>query len=169
MFDIGWSELLLIGVIAILVVGPKDLPRMMRVVGQYAGKIRAMAREFQRSFDDMAREAELEELRKEVQDIRKANPVNKLKDSFKDPVDAVNKAIMEGVPPEEAHKIAAEAEGDKDRVSVSEKSEPEKTAEAPAAETPVYEGHEGPKPETEPVPQEKPERKAGPLDGKSDL
>lgn len=82
MFDIGWSELLLIGVIAVLVVGPKDLPRMMRVVGQYAGKVRAMAREFQRSFDDMAREAELEELRKEVQDIRKANPVNKLKDSL---------------------------------------------------------------------------------------
>ncbi|WP_420561758.1 Sec-independent protein translocase protein TatB [Tepidicaulis sp.] len=164
MFDIGWSELLLIGVIAILVVGPKDLPRMMRVVGQYAGKIRAMAREFQRSFDDMAREAELEELRKEVQDIRKANPINKLKDSFNDPVDAVNKAIMDGVPPEEAHKIAAEAEGDTERVSVSENSEPEKPAEAP-----VYEGHEGPKPETQAEPQDKPERKAGPLDGKSNL
>lgn len=71
---------------------------------------------------------------------------------------------MDGVPPEEAHKIAAEAEGDKERVSVSEHSEPEKPAE-----TPVYEGHEGPKPETQPEPQEKPERKAGPLDGKSNI
>ncbi|MEM0923020.1 MAG: Sec-independent protein translocase protein TatB [Pseudomonadota bacterium] len=67
MFDLGWTELLLIGAVALIVVGPKDLPRMMRTVGQYAGKARGMAREFQRSMDDAAREADMEELK----DIRK--------------------------------------------------------------------------------------------------
>jgi len=112
MFDIGWTELLFLGVLAILVVGPKDLPRMMRVVGRYVGKVRGMAREFQRSFDDMAREAELEELKQQVTKLKKANPVNQVKDALNDPVDAVNKAIMNGVPPEDAHRIAAEAEND---------------------------------------------------------
>lgn len=70
MFDIGWSELLLVAVLAIIFVGPKDLPRVMRVAGQYVARMRAMAREFQQSFEDLARESELEELRKEVADLR---------------------------------------------------------------------------------------------------
>lgn len=70
MFDIGWSELLLIAVLTIVFVGPKDLPRLMRTAGQYASRMRAMAREFQQSFEDMARESELEELRKEVSSLR---------------------------------------------------------------------------------------------------
>lgn len=63
MFDIGWSELLVIGALALIVVGPKELPRMLRTLGQYAGKARSMAREFQRSMNDAAREADLSELR----------------------------------------------------------------------------------------------------------
>lgn len=128
MFDIGWTELLFLGVLAILVVGPKDLPRMMRVVGRYVGKARAMAREFQRSFDDMAREAELEELKQQVTQLKKANPVNQVKDALNDPVDAVNKAIMNGVPPEDAHRIAAEAENDAQHgpEPLPEETEPEK-------------------------------------------
>lgn len=66
MFDIGWTELLVIAVVAVVVVGPKDLPKMMRVVGQWAGRARAMADQFKRSFDDMARQSELEDLRSEV-------------------------------------------------------------------------------------------------------
>jgi sec-independent protein translocase protein TatB len=53
--DIGWTELLVIIVVAVVVVGPKDLPRMMRVAGQWMGRARAMADQFRRSFDDMAR------------------------------------------------------------------------------------------------------------------
>ena len=66
MFDIAWSELFVVLIVALVVVGPKDLPRMMRTVGQWAGKARAMADQFRRSFDDMARQSELEELRSEV-------------------------------------------------------------------------------------------------------
>ncbi len=70
MFDLGWSELLLVAVLAIVFIGPKDLPRVMRTLGQYVGKMRAMAREFQTSFEDLARETELEELRKQVAEMR---------------------------------------------------------------------------------------------------
>ena len=63
MFDIGWSELLVIAVVAIVVVGPKDLPKLMRTFGHYAGKLRRAAADFQRQFDEAMRESELEEVR----------------------------------------------------------------------------------------------------------
>src|SRR5262245_58782733 len=66
MFDIAWSELLVIIVVALVVVGPKDLPKLMRTAGQWAGRARAMADQFRRSFDDIARQSELDELRAEV-------------------------------------------------------------------------------------------------------
>ncbi len=63
MFDIGWSELLVIGALALIVVGPKDLPVMLRTLGRYVAKARGMARDFQRTMEDAAREADLHELR----------------------------------------------------------------------------------------------------------
>ena len=69
MLDIGWSEMLLVAVIAIIVIGPKDLPRAMRTVGQWAAKVRAAAREFQGHVDDMIRDSELDEIRKEADRI----------------------------------------------------------------------------------------------------
>ena len=63
MLDLGWSELLIIGVVALIVVGPKDLPRMLRTLGQYAGRAKGIAREFQRSMDEAARQADLDELK----------------------------------------------------------------------------------------------------------
>lgn len=74
MFDIGWSELLVIGSLALIVVGPKDLPGMLRNLGRYMGKARSMAREFQRSMEDAAREADLGELtdvQKSMRDFNK--------------------------------------------------------------------------------------------------
>src|SRR5262245_53432613 len=65
-------EFLLAAVIALVVVGPKDLPILMRKVGQFLGKRRAMAAEFRASFDEMARQSELDELRKEVEAMRRA-------------------------------------------------------------------------------------------------
>ncbi len=71
MFDIGWTELMIIAVVAIVVIGPKDLPRVMRTVGQWAGKMKRMAREFQGQFNEALREAELEDVRKDVEAIGK--------------------------------------------------------------------------------------------------
>jgi sec-independent protein translocase protein TatB len=68
MFDIGWAELMVIGVVALIVVGPKDLPRMLRTLGYYTGQARSMAREFQRNMEDAAREADLSDM-KEMRDL----------------------------------------------------------------------------------------------------
>ncbi len=75
MLDLGWSELLIIGVVALIVVGPKDLPKMLRTLGQYAGRAKSIAREFQRSMDDAARQADIDELhevKKGLDDMRDA-------------------------------------------------------------------------------------------------
>lgn len=69
---IGWGELFVLAVLALIVIGPKDLPRVMRTFGRFVGKARAMAREFQTSFEEIAREAEMEEMRKEAEKLRAA-------------------------------------------------------------------------------------------------
>lgn len=78
MFDIGYSELLLIAVVALVVIGPKDLPRVMRMVGGWVGKGRAMTRHVRAGFDTMMREAELEEMQKQWakqnEEIMRATP-----------------------------------------------------------------------------------------------
>ncbi len=82
MFDFGWSELLIVAAVAIIVVGPKDLPRLMRSIGQYVGKAKSMARDLQNQFNDMAHQSELEEIRKSVSDIKDANPLKDIEDSL---------------------------------------------------------------------------------------
>lgn len=69
MFDIGWFELFFVIVVAVIVVGPKDLPKMMRSIGRWTGRARAMADQFRRSFEDMARQSELEEMRSEMMKV----------------------------------------------------------------------------------------------------
>ncbi len=66
MFDIGWSELLVLGVIALIVVGPKELPGLLRTIGRYAGVLRRQAGEFRAQFDQAMREAELDQLKKDI-------------------------------------------------------------------------------------------------------
>jgi sec-independent protein translocase protein TatB len=68
MFDIGWSELLVIGVVALIAIGPKELPGVLRAVGHWMGKIRRMASEFQGQFQEAMREAELADVKKQVED-----------------------------------------------------------------------------------------------------
>ena len=67
LFDVGWPELMLIGIVALVVIGPKDLPRALRVAGFWVRKARTLSREFQSSIDQMIREAELEEVRQDLQ------------------------------------------------------------------------------------------------------
>jgi len=94
-FDIGWSELLVIGVVALVFIGPKDLPRALRVAGYWFRKARTLSREFQNSVDQMIREAELDEMREQLKkatefDINKeiqtaVDPTGELAESIKPP------------------------------------------------------------------------------------
>ena len=98
MFDIGWPELLVIGTILIVVVGPKDLPPMLRAFGRTMAKVRGMASEFRSQFDDALRDAELDEVRKVVDDVRDLNPkaaMGKAMSPFKEAGRDVRKALDE--------------------------------------------------------------------------
>jgi sec-independent protein translocase protein TatB len=89
MFDLGWTELLVIGIVALIVVGPKDLPGMFRTLGRFTAKARNMAREFQRAMDDAADEAGINEATKSLKDI--ANPRKMGLDAIKDAADKFEK------------------------------------------------------------------------------
>ena len=93
MFDISWTEFLLIGIVALIVIGPKELPGVLRTLGQYTRKVRGMAADFQNQFQEAMREAEMTDLKKEVDamasDIKNYDP---LKDVRSD-VEAMGKDI----------------------------------------------------------------------------
>lgn len=83
MFDISWTEFLVIGVVALIVIGPKELPAVMRTLGQWTRKIRGMASEFQNQFQEAVREAEMADLKKEVddlaQDVKNFDPLKEVR------------------------------------------------------------------------------------------
>jgi sec-independent protein translocase protein TatB len=83
MFEIGWSELLIIAIVAVIVVGPKDLPRMLRGFGNTVGKLRRMAGEFQNQFNEALREAELADVKKQIEDVGKIDPLKELREEVK--------------------------------------------------------------------------------------
>ena len=87
MFDIGWTELIVVAIVAILVVGPKDLPGMLRGFGKTMGNLRRMARDFQRQFDDALKEAELDEIAKTA-----SKPLERLDDARKSAQDFQDQA-----------------------------------------------------------------------------
>lgn len=74
MFDIGWPEMLVVAVVLIVIVGPKDLPGMLRNFGRTTSKLRAMAGDFRKQFDEALKEAELDDVKGVVDDVRKLNP-----------------------------------------------------------------------------------------------
>lgn len=97
MFDIGWSELVLIGVVALIAIGPKELPGVLRMVGQWMGKARKMAAEFQGQFQEAMREAEMADLKKSFDEVKEAatgfNPLTSLQKDVSDAlrIDALDK------------------------------------------------------------------------------
>jgi len=92
MFDIGWSEMAVIVVVALFVVGPRDLPKVIRTFGRYAGKIRGMAREFQDSIDEAVREAELDEVKKQIEQAARFD-IDKTISNTVDPGGEIGKAM----------------------------------------------------------------------------
>ena len=110
MFDIAWSEMVLIGAVALVVIGPKDLPKALRTVGQTVARVRRMASEFQGQFNDAMREAELADLKKQVEDVG-GSVSSALNNDFK-PIDTprdFDPAKPEAPKPDEAALKEAEA------------------------------------------------------------
>lgn len=79
MLDVGWTEMLVIAIVMIVVVGPKDLPKMLRTFGRTTAKMRSMAGDFRKQFDDALREAELDGVKDSLNDLRKMNPAADIK------------------------------------------------------------------------------------------
>ncbi|EKS38114.1 MAG: twin-arginine translocase subunit TatB [Bradyrhizobiaceae bacterium] len=106
MFDIGWSELVVIGVVALIAIGPKELPGVLRMVGQWMGKARRMAAEFQGQFNEAMREAEMADIKKTFDDASSAakdlSPTNLLTSLNKDVEDAmkIDQPVMTPTTPE---------------------------------------------------------------------
>lgn len=82
MFDIGWSEMLVIAIVIIVVVGPKELPGMLRTFGKTTAKLRVMANDFRKQFDEAMKEAELDDLKKIAEDARNLNPTNAIRQAL---------------------------------------------------------------------------------------
>ncbi|MGC2522673.1 MAG: Sec-independent protein translocase protein TatB, partial [Stellaceae bacterium] len=102
LFDLGWSEILLIGTVALVFIGPKDLPKAMRVAGYWVRKARTLSREFQGSIDQMIREAELDEMR---QELKKAAEFD-LDKEFHNTIDPTG-SLREGLKPPELPNFSA--------------------------------------------------------------
>lgn len=94
MFDIGWQELFIIALVTVIVIGPKDLPRVLRAVTLGMRKVRSMAQDFQQGLDDLAREAELQELRKEIEKASTADLEKELQ-SIADPTREMDESVRE--------------------------------------------------------------------------
>lgn len=94
MLDIGWNELLIIALLTILVVGPKELPHVLRTVMQMVRKVRAMAGEFQSGIDDLAREAELDDLKSDIKKTASSDIVGDLEREI-DPTGEVTSSMRE--------------------------------------------------------------------------
>jgi len=140
MFDIGWSELVVIAVVALIAIGPKELPGVLRNVGHWMGKVRRMAAEFQSQFQEAMREAEMEDLKKHADDLN--NAARSLSKPF-DPTDYLGKldtpSTSAATPagPAEAATAAPDtaATGAAAEVTASVTEPP--AAAAPAAEAPA--------------------------------
>jgi sec-independent protein translocase protein TatB len=91
---IGFSEILVLGLAALIFIGPKDLPTLMRRLGQLVGKGRRMAREFQAAFEDIARQSDLDDLKKEIAELKRSNMMTSAQEDLAAAEADINAAIM---------------------------------------------------------------------------
>jgi sec-independent protein translocase protein TatB len=152
MFDIGWSEMLVVGAVALVVIGPKDLPGALRQAGKWMGAVRRMAADFQGQVNQAMRESELDELRREVQNLKSGvtDPVRRHEDEMRALVEA-----PPALPPPEATpapKPASEPEAVKpaatkpvDAKPAKRRSASAKPKAAPKSKKPPAEKNEGTK------------------------
>ena len=130
MLDLGWTELLVIGIVALIVVGPKDLPGMFRAVGNFVGKAKRMAREFSKAMNDAADEAGVSDVKKTFDSA--SNPMKSAMNEVEKSTESFTAKTMAG--PEEGARPRAQGPGRKDPPRSAEMAEERKAREArPAA------------------------------------
>jgi sec-independent protein translocase protein TatB len=134
MFDIGWQELFLIGVVALIVVGPKDLPKVLRSASHVLNKARAMSREFQAGLAEMAREVELDEIKRNVERTARFD----LSEELRSAADPTGKLSADFDPAEFNRKLKETVEGGPP-ARYPQPSVPTGTEEPAAAREPVFE------------------------------
>ena len=110
MLDVGWQELFVIAVITIIVVGPKEIPRVLRTVTLCVRKVKDMAREFQSSLDDIAREAELDDIKKQLADAQNFDLEREIESTI-DPSGEMTDTIRDIAEPLEEVKALTEDDG----------------------------------------------------------
>jgi sec-independent protein translocase protein TatB len=137
MFDISWTEFLLIGVVALVVIGPKELPAVMRTMGQWTRKVRGMATEFQNQFQEAMREAEMADLKKQVDDMaRDVKDIDPLK-GVRDDIESAGKDVersLASTSEQPAALPAADSEPALTEAVAEPSSAPAETASLSAAE-----------------------------------
>ena len=135
MFDISWTEFALIGVVALVFIGPKELPAVMRTIGQYTRKVRSMAADFQNQFQEAMREAEMADLKKQVDDIKNTS-FDPLKD-VRDDLNAMGKDLQSSFDAKPAPEAKPEAAVTAPEPATAEPATPEPVASEPAASEPA--------------------------------
>jgi sec-independent protein translocase protein TatB len=154
MFDIGWGELLVIGMVALVAIGPKELPGVLRTVGQWTGKLRRMATEFQNQFHEAMREAELADLKKQVDEMTSEvrsygsfDPVSDVRRELEKTQSQIENAMAEkptaekAAPQSVAENLASSMTSSADPVpadapsAASNAAAPDATVQAPSEET----------------------------------
>jgi sec-independent protein translocase protein TatB len=154
MFDIGWGELLVIGMVALVAIGPKELPGVLRTVGQWTGKLRRMAAEFQNQFHEAMREAELADLKKQVDEMTSEvrsygsfDPVSDVRRELEKTQSQIENAMAEkptaekAAPQSVAENLASSMTSSTDPVpadapsAASNVAAPDATVQAPSEET----------------------------------
>ncbi|UEM18770.1 Sec-independent protein translocase protein TatB [Skermanella mucosa] len=113
MLDIGWSELLVIMVVALLVIGPKDLPKVLKTVGIWVRKARMLTRDFQNSVDEMIREADLEDVRRQATELRNLNLTKEVENTI-DPSGSLRNAFDPNITSSPSVTARPRAEDDSD-------------------------------------------------------
>ncbi len=147
MFDIAWSELLLIAIIALIFIGPKELPQVLHTLGRMAAKARRSADDFRRQFEDSVREAGYEDLHKNIQQFRSLNPTSNIKDSIARAINeydpnTVTHPAPQALPEAQAPQIEPKAEAVQPAAISAAQSigdAPAQTASAAALEKPAAE------------------------------
>jgi sec-independent protein translocase protein TatB len=140
LLDFGWSEILLIGIVALVVIGPKDLPKAMRVAGYWIRKARALSQEFHSSVEEVIREAELEEMR---QQFKKATEID-LDKEFERTIDPDGQ-LAEHLKPPELPDFSPTATAARAEVPAAE--EPEIEGDAAYVRSPAVAADPGPGPD----------------------